>query len=318
MKIVAVGDPHARARDLDDVAALMAYAEKLAIDHDATLFVSGDLHHEHGVISAVVQHFWHTFFRKLKVPCIALAGNHDFEPGTDATPLLAYSKFITTVLYEPHVERNILFCPYVDDPKRLVEWSQKYSGCGTLICHQTFDGAQFESGFYAQDAISPDLISQKKIVSGHIHKMAEFGKVFYIGSPRWLTLSDANENKAIWLLDFDVGGNLIGTTAFSTNHICKRILHYIDTPENPVNIAPDKDEVRIDIKGPESWINERKALFQGCKVRTFKTDSNSKMKVKESLGVGVAFKQWVDGFIPGRGTSKEILSNLVKDRLDGI
>jgi len=38
-----------------------------------------------------------------------------------------------------------------------------------LFCHQTFDGAKFENGFYAPDGFDFSGIKYEKIISGHIH-----------------------------------------------------------------------------------------------------------------------------------------------------
>ena len=129
----------------------------------------------------------------------------------------------------------------------------------TVVCHQTFAGSDYGNGFYAKDGINPDLIPQKKIIGGHIHSGQEFGKVFYVGSPRWRTLTDANQDRAIWLIEFDGEGNLLNKTPFSTNGVCRRVFAATLTPDNPQ--IPDmqvKDRYRITVKGPVDFVEAKR------------------------------------------------------------
>jgi hypothetical protein len=41
-----------------------------------------------------------------------------------------------------------------------------------VVCHATFNGARYENGFYAKEALDPDAVPQKRIISGHIHTPA--------------------------------------------------------------------------------------------------------------------------------------------------
>ncbi len=316
-----VGDPHAEPHDLPDARALADFIWRCAKRTGATVLIAGDLYHTHAIIHAEVQYFWWGFLEELrhdKIKSVLIKGNHD-APGTHgslATPLLTHYDQAVVVSPGPLVQDNILFCPYTDG-KTLVLWSEKFPECGTLVCHQTFDGSRYENGFFAGDGVDPNLIKQKRIISGHIHTPQEFGKVWYPGAPRWRTLSDANIDRAIWLLEFDDNGHLVKRTPFDTGDDCRRIHHFVDTPATPVVVTPNpKDEYRVDLHGPQAWIDERLPYYQGwAKVRATRTDGRTEVVVKESEGVGVALEKYVDAYQPRYGTAKETLTAMVKDRV---
>lgn len=320
-----VGDPHAEPHDLTDCLRLSRYVIRLARQHGATLVVVGDLYHTHAIIHAEVQYFWFCFYeacRQVGVRVITLKGNHD-APGTEgsrATALIAHVSQCTAVLYGPYVENGILFCPYTKGTQ-LLEWSAAYPECKTLFCHQTFDGSVYENGFFAGDGVDPNLITQSMVISGHIHAPQSFGKVWYPGAPRWRTLSDANVERAVWLLDFE-NGKLVNKQSFDTGKVCRRIWQAVDTPAAPfseAHLPEEKDVLHLTIMGPRSWIKERRPLFEKrARVRTVCTDVRAVVQVKESDGVSVAFNKWFDAFQPRHGTAKTVLKKLTEERLRGF
>lgn len=318
MKLLFVGDPHFEAHDLDDCRALADLIVQVAKDNDAAVLFAGDQYHTHAVINAEVQYFWwETFHRLRNHEVYALVGNHD-RPGSSsskATAMIAHVKQCR-VVDEPLEVNGVLLMPYMADHNefvRICEEDKQYSK--TVICHQTFSGSKYENGFYAEDGINPDLISQN-IISGHIHTPQEFGKVWYPGAPRWRIQTDANTERAIWLLEFDKGV-LINRTPFDTGKVCRKIHHLVDTQEAPATPpTPDpKDEYRVDLKGEAAWIKEREPLYKGwAKIRVFKTD-RAQIKVKESDGISVAFNKWVEAYKPVNQTPTETLKKLVQERV---
>jgi len=324
LRYLFVGDPHAEPHDLADCVALAKFVIQIAKEQDATVVLAGDLYHTHAIIHAEVQYFWWSFFetlRKQKIPCIVLKGNHD-APGVDgsrATALIAHVEQCCTVLHEPHLDGVVLFCPYTKRDQ-LIKWSESYPDAKVLVCDQTFDGSRYENGFFAGDGVDPNLIKQKRIISGHIHTPQELDKVWYPGAPRWRTLSDANTDRAVWLLDFDAAGNLVTKTPFDTGKVCRQIFHFVDTPEAPVSFTPVPGAVyHVDVTGPAAWIEQRKSVFAGrARIRTIKTDTRAEVKVRESEGVGVAFGKWVDVFQPKHGTERAVLKKLAQERVHGL
>jgi len=324
MRYLFVGDPHAEPTSLKDCTALARHIITLASKHKATVVMAGDLYHTHAIVHAMVQYYWWSFFescRSNNVDVIVLKGNHDIPgiEGSKATALIAHISQCHAVLYEPVVYSGVLFCPYTS-AEQLVKWSNDHPECKTLFCHQTFDGSVYDNGFYAGDGVDPEHILQDQVISGHIHTPQEFGKVWYPGAPRWRTLSDANVDRAVWLLDFDDQGVLQGRQPFDTGAVCRRIYVLEDTEAAPLDIKHDpRHQYNVLSKGPRSWLETRKPVFEGwSRWRGVRTDSEAAIAVRESDGVAVAFKKFLESYQPRYSTDKDELRQLVKERIGDL
>lgn len=320
MKLLIVGDYHAEPRDLEDCQALASFILEKAKMHDAHVLFMGDQYHTHAIIHAEVQRFWYDFYKKLaKVAGSAsLVGNHD-KPGTAssiASAMLAHEND-TRVVSEPGVVGECLFLPYYHETDDFVAACKTHPDTSIVFCHQTFDGSRYENGFYAGDGIDPNLINQKLIISGHIHTPQEYGKVWYVGSPRWRILTDANTTRAIWFIEID-NGNIVQKIPYDTGKVCRQILH-VEDREADVELAPHKIEpghdYHVDIYGSAGYVGERAEYYRGlgCRVRTFR-DQVKQREVTESDGVATALGKWVDSFKAGRGTSSDKLREMLKER----
>ncbi len=331
MRMLIVGDPHATAEELGDCTKLIDYVLKVNKENDVTsvLFL-GDLYHTHAAINVEVLAFWRRSFERLAevgLEVYVLLGNHDM-PGNEASTSHALMAHLDQahvhVIDKPRVLNGVGFIPYQSSKEAFVAAAKglrrDIHGVATIICHQTFDGSKYENGFFAKDGVDGNLIDVENIISGHIHTPQTFGKVWYPGAPRWRTLSDANITRAIWLVGFkELEGTIISMKEFSTDEVCRRIETYVLTPDSRIEEflrynEPGDNDIRIDLKGPQSWLDEMKSQFCGFKVRTFCTDAVA-ARVKESDGVDVAFKKWVDGYRAKRGTPTLQLAKMASQRL---
>ena len=311
-RILFVGDPHATPEELGDCRALMEMvdnvAESEAVDEVCVL---GDLHHTHNIIRAEVLAFWLEHVRGKRL----IVGNHDFAgEGSNIHALLAYQDR-ALVVDKPVLDRGVLYLPYFSDRDAFLEACKL--GGNTLVCHQTFAGSKYENGFYAEDGVNPDLVPHKTILSGHIHTAQTFGRVTYIGAPRWRTLSDANVDRAIWIYDFDEDGSVLDRKSFDTSKVCRPIRYVVDTPEQPFTGEMDQScDWRIDVKGPADWVESRKGLLAalGARVRVFKTD-RAMPRVRESEGIATAFRTFAKKFTPKHGTPEDVLVTMAHERL---
>lgn len=177
--------------------------------------------------------------------------------------------------------------------------------------------------FYGKDVVNPDDLPQRFIISGHIHKGAAFGKVWYPGSPRWQTMSDANTSRAIYTCRFnDTDGSSIGCEeAFHTDSDLRRTWDLVYTPEDhceaELALVRPNDKVRLNIRGPTDFCEETKRLFagKGYRTPTFPTDRGV-AKVSEAEGIPVAFKKHFASFKPKHGTPLDVLRGMVHERLN--
>lgn len=319
-KVLLIGDVHAVVEELQDCQNLINYICKIAVENKASVCFMGDQYNTMSVVRVEVLNFWTKAYRtmtELGLKVFALVGNHDYAgAGLYVHSMVAHASTITVVDEASVVAKGVIAVPHFDKGTELIE-SLKNDKNKTVLCHQTFVGAKYDNGFYAPDGVDPDLLPQENIISGHIHTPMSFGKVTYIGAPRWRTLSDANVERNIWLYDFDDVGNVISKTPFSTGGVCRQIRYLRDLPSEPITETLSADvDWRIDIKGPADWIEKRKSELSGpgVKIRTFKT-TGAKLAVKESDGISLAFSKYLNRFTPKYGTEKSMLSDLAKERL---
>jgi predicted phosphodiesterase len=321
-KVLLVGDYHAHQGELDDCRSLMEFVRETANKNSVdTVFFTGDLFHNHSIVHIDVMKFWHDSFLQLKkedgFKVIALVGNHDKanDATNQATSLLPY-KDLVLLVDKPMVIDGVLYTPYCHDEDEFLGICNrnKETSPHIVMCHQTFLGATYENGFYAKDGFDSEKVPQSTIVSGHIHGGHRFGKVWYPGSPRWRTLSDANQDKRLWLLEIE-NGNLVSKEPVPTADACTRIWHTTDSIAYPC-LETYTGKVTVDVTGDAGYIEKRRKELKaiGYRVRTFLENGN-KIHVKESEGVSTAFQKFVDSYRPVYGSDKTKLNELIKERV---
>jgi len=320
-RVLYCGDSHVRQDDLEDCSVLINgiadLVRKEAVDRVVFL---GDQFHSHAIVHLEVLRFWRLnlqAFADDKMPVMMLVGNHD-QPGdasSEANALMAYEDMdYITIVDEPKMIEGILYLPYFHQSEDFVNACRRFPEVATVICHQEFNGARYDNGFYSKSGVLPDSIPQSVVLSGHIHGPQEFGKVRYLGSPRSLTVSDANSARFLTVVDHGSLGEILCIRTFPSP--CRQIIRLRDTPEAPVDIVFDpRHRYHVDIVGPATWIEKRQPLFAGkSRVRTERTDKTI-VKVKESEGLDKALRRYMAGFKPQLGTSTEILEGLANARI---
>lgn len=321
MKLLFIGDMHVTLAELEDSARVIdLVCEIVGSNEDVIPVFLGDQYHTHAILRLEVIDFWRKAF-KLVLECsrtktvFALAGNHDMtgDSSSKATAMDIHATsgvIAVTKLSPASWGRKVTFLPYMSNEEFLA--TVKASPTDVLVCHQTFQGATYDNGFYAHDGIDQNEVPANLIISGHIHTPSVIGKVEYVGAPRWRTISDAAvSERHLMLLDLDT---LERKYIPTSTHVRKLIL-LKDTEEAPLEaIALDHHEYRVDIHGSEAFIEARKKFWLGrAKVRCFPTYA-SKSVVKESEGIDSAFSTFVTNFQPKFG-NKEGLVPLVKEYL---
>lgn len=337
VKALLIGDPHVVPQELDDCLALKKLVlEVLKKNKLDAVIITGDCYHSHSVLSTVCVDFWNGFFEEVGANVkhiVAGLGNHDMFSPTIMHPhaLICHQKNgwkkLTVVDSPTDIFPGVVALPYYHDPVKFMEACSN-SSAKTLICHQTFDGAKFTDGFYAKDAVNPVAVPFDNIISGHIHTPHSFSKVFYCGSPRWRTLSDANQDRFIYIVEFDDTGNYKILESISTSPACKKIVKFTDQegcefiPTCIMNTKPDLSasanvDVRIDIYGSSDYISKRTLEYRAkwnAKCRAFPTRTKL-AKVSESDGIAVSFNKFSSSFSPPKGTELNLLIKTAGERL---
>jgi DNA repair exonuclease SbcCD nuclease subunit len=213
---------------------------------------------------------------------------------------------------------GVLYVPYTSDPNLFIDTCSR-SSAKTVFCHQEFNGARYDNGFFTPHGADPSKILQN-IISGHIHTPQSFGNVWYPGSPRWRTISDANQQRGLWLLTIK-GGEVTSKTSVPTDDICRRIWAISVSKGDAPNPSGwnKKDDYRLTIEGDPEFVSDMGAYYKEAapwvKIRTIIQDTT--VKVRESEGIPNAFRKYAVGFVPKNGTKPEDLALMAMERIYG-
>lgn len=200
-----LGDPHLRINKFSLATQFLTWINKLIAEQKPDLVVNlGDSLDTHAVIRSEVlnelmNHIYHVV--DLGIPYVYVAGNHDYYTPKDSKyhALLPFKNRIDNlyVVDEPQDLFGMTFVPYLVDANDFPKKTQPI-----CVAHQTFLGADY-GPVNALDGVDANTISADIIVSGHIHKKHNLGKVVYVGSPYSQDASDVNQIKGITTLDTD-------------------------------------------------------------------------------------------------------------------
>jgi len=321
MKTLYVGDPHCTVEEMVDCTHLMGTVEReLSEQSIDQVVILGDLHNNFAVTNVHVTDFWYRTLKKLSsyCPVIALVGNHDMLGNGQSRPhaLVPYED-VATIIDSPQLRDGTLYLPYLPEPNLFLKAVAGFPSAKRIVCHQEFNGAQYDNGFFAPNGVDPGLM-QVPVLSGHIHTPQRLGPVWYPGAPRWRNLSDAAvSERFLYILDDDF--KVLDEIAMSP-HV--KVIHDIHvTPETAhiFHIFAIKDEYRIRVEGPAAFVKERLARYaeypqNNKRISTNITDSRV-VRVRESDGIDVAFTKYIQAYKPKNGTQPEALTQLAAGRL---
>lgn len=302
MKILFLGDPHAMAGNMDESERLLQFTFDSAIENKVDLiFIPGDLGHTHAILRVEVLSLWLKWLPKLaeKFKVIVLVGNHDMRNNEDGkvhglSAFNAMSIENLTIIQSPAVIDGIGYLPYIHDNAEFVKQANAL-GTRVVASHTTYQGAKFENGFYAPDGVDPEALDATLLISGHIHCRNRLstpsGKtVIYPGTARWLTASDANQPKGLWLADINPRGSVLSEKFLDTSHVCTPILSLEWQEGSDQPKFPDNAKVSMELIGTSDWVTKQKSLLKGtCSIKTKITDP----KKTERRKSGTSFEHYL-------------------------
>lgn len=326
-KSLIVGDYHCQVSNLKDSQKLMDFIESTAKAQKVdSIFFMGDQFHTHAIIRMEVLNFWHKSLETLSNICkvYVLVGNHDMKGDNESTSEELSSM---NIFYNQHNKKNVIIInkptkigyiaaiPYRKDADQLIKESKELHEQGAVRClfaHQTFTGATYENGFYAEDGIDPALVAQEHIVSGHIHKQQIIDKCHYIGTPKWDTMADANQDKGVWVFKYNKDGSVHNKEFISTKDvvtpICKIV---IKEGEKEEPLDPNARNY-VELHGKTAWISKMKKKYRGkAQVRAKPIDRKTqRLSEHENLSLVEYLKSY---FEPIDSVSREEINTYMKN-----
>lgn len=287
MKSIYIGDPHVQISNLDESEDLMHFIVDQALKHQPDqIVILGDLFHNFAIVRTEILDFWKDWLDTISEAgkLIVLIGNHDLaNSGNDKYKSNALNVFNLMkkrnlhIVEYPQVHGPIGYVSYMHDQEEFVKIANalKDQGAKVLVCHQDWNGSQYESGYFAPGGVDPDRLDYPLIIGGHIHKRQRFGKVILPGTSRWLTASDANEPKGLWLVHHDDWtGAIISEEFLDTSGICSPIIQIIYKEGESAPLLPEKSRITLQMIGSSVWIAQEKHKFKGkASIKTKITDT---------------------------------------------
>ena len=264
---LVVGDIHVTPDELDECRALINGIIELRAKHGYEVVVFlGDQFHTHSVLSLQVVAFWRWAVSALRAAGyrqIHLRGNHDMAANGDGPHALeVYRELLDPldfIVDGATSADGILFIGHHVNEEDFQATIQKMCPGHEprlVVCHQTFEGAQYENGFYAPDGFDQTKVPGIKIISGHVHRRAVLGKVVYEGSPRWRTKSDAGEAKCVVGYPKGMLGDFV---THDTSAYCTPIEVVEDTEGSSFSRRWVNSKLTVVVKGKPEFVKARAA-----------------------------------------------------------
>jgi hypothetical protein len=309
MKVLRVGDPHITVRNLEEAKKLIDYIYGHAIKYGVgRIEFMGDLMHNHAVIRVEVLNFWFKTFSMLdgQFDVVSLVGNHD-QPGSkekeqEMNCLNVFQNDNSIrIVNRPTVIDNIAYIPYMSDHAAFLKAAKELYDQGAtklLVAHQNFTVPLYS------DMIDPDLVPQEAIITGHIHEQRQIGKVFQVGTPKWDTMTDANEEKGIWIFDHNEDGSVKSKLFISTKDVVTPIVkHTLNEGDQDVELS-ERAKNYIELIGSTPWISQMKKKYKGlAAIKARPTDRKHATMDRDKMFSIVDYLDTV--FKPIDGVSKE-------------
>jgi DNA repair exonuclease SbcCD nuclease subunit len=315
MKILRVGDPHVKVSNLDESERLMQFVLAMARAHNVdTIELLGDLFHTHAILRLEVLLFWQKWLYKLSKEfyTIVLVGNHDQsgDHSSDSNVLTVLSDLnpdSLLVVELPALVKGIGYLPYIHDNEKFIKEANILAELGAtcLVSHTTYQGSKYDNGMYAPDGVDPDAISGNfvNLISGHVHTEQEYGRVWYPGTARWDTASDANKRKGVWICVHDNGGRLTSREFVSTGEgVCVPIISVEWREGEACPELPEGAKTQVELIGSSAWVAKEKINLKGkASIKTKITDTK-----KESRKAGSNLLDFVNNHFESKMKDKVV------------
>lgn len=300
-KSLIIGDLHVMPTNIQDTKKIFDKIKDLESSRKDVkrIIFTGDIFHTHNILRQDVSHFVAESFKDLSTctrqstEIIVDTGNHDLiGPANDrvnANNLILGGVPKVIIVDRANVgyaSGPYSFVPFIPNKEEFLKILDMMPENNIVVCHQTIDGAKYENGFYAPDGI--DLGGRKnRIIGGHIHTTMELGKnVFYVGSPRAITWSEANHDKGVFIINDE---NWEDREFISLNDQVKCFKLLTATDDGPVDLTSldlNKDDVRVKVEGTQEFY-ERFLTNNQHLIGKVKLIPNIKKSTKKALSSSV-------------------------------
>lgn len=253
---VCISDIHFSVKNLELATRSLQAAIDKSEELDVPLIIAGDLNDTKAIIRAEVANvLLNMYFKTLT---FILVGNHDLINEKSSEHGLTYLSHNYNVCIVDKAGASdelpgLAFIPYQSTTESFKEKINRIPKETIIICHQGFLGAAM--GDYIQDktSISPDIVKDFTVISGHYHRHQTVGPVTYIGSPYTMSFGEANDGpKGFLILNSD------GTYTREILNLRKHVVieTHVDDSERPVQNLNKDDLLWIKMSGTSAELKK--------------------------------------------------------------
>jgi DNA repair exonuclease SbcCD nuclease subunit len=107
-----------------------------------------------------------------------------------------------TIVDSPMFIGGIFYMPFLRDNSEFAAYLSGVPKGHVVFCHQSFNGATFDNGFFDPHGADPKCAEHLgAVICGHIHKKQILGNIYYPGTPFQHSFGEAGQEKSIVMLD---------------------------------------------------------------------------------------------------------------------
>lgn len=202
-------DLHLSPRTYDTCMQVLRRVHSEAVQRNVTVGFLGDFFdkvHSQGTLPVNILNELMRFFEtEWSVPMVMIPGNHDYFDAAETehglTPF-AYASRHIRVLDEPTVIDRQLWVPWRRSPEKIAAILREHDDVDVIFGHFDIIGFKMSQTRLSTEGVqSSDFPADIPVYSGHYHTPQVHGNIRYLGSPYQLTLSEAEDRKALVVLE---------------------------------------------------------------------------------------------------------------------
>lgn len=204
-------DLHLSTKTFDTCMKVLRKVHQEAKKHNVPVGFLGDFFdhvYNKGTLPVDVLNALLLFFStEWSVPMVMIPGNHDYFDASETehglTPFKYASKYIT-IIDEPTVLHNRLWIPWRRDHGECARIIAENPTVSVIFGHFDIIGFKLNASRVSNEGLSTDMFPTNiPIYTGHYHTPQKHKNICYLGSPYQLTLSEAEDKKALVFLSSD-------------------------------------------------------------------------------------------------------------------
>ena len=198
-------DLHLSPRTYVTCMKVLRRVHQEAVQRNVSVGFLGDFFdkvHSQGTLPVNILNELMRFFEtEWSVPMIMIPGNHDYFDAAETehglTPFAYASKHIT-VLDNPTVINRQLWVPWRRSTEKISLILNEHTGFDVIFGHFDIVGFKMSQTQVSTEGVSVTAFPAGiPVYSGHYHTPQQHGSIRYLGSPYQLTLSEAEDKKAL-------------------------------------------------------------------------------------------------------------------------